>query len=231
MGWLGGRVKNTLFAFFITLLIVGSEGSPKPSEGVDTTDTTPMKDAIKTAIEWSELQDRDGVTYLPNTDKPFSGYAKRRYENEQMEILAQIKDGYVVRLKQWQENGNPKWDVGLMEGKVGVEGMPNKIKQKLMEYGHGPATHWHDNGQKQGEGNLKDGKPEGLFTLWHENGQKQVEGNYKDGKLISAVSWKPNGEKCPVTNVKDGDGIWVLYNEDGTEVGRQTYKYGNLVEP
>ena len=78
-----------------------------------------MKDAIKTAIEWSKLQDRDGVTYLPNTEKPFSGYAKRAYvkrayvkrrdENKQLEILAQFKDGYVIRVKQWKKNGTPRW--------------------------------------------------------------------------------------------------------------------------
>ena len=39
-------------------------------------------------------------------------------------MLGQFKDGYVVRLKQWFENGNPRWDVGYMEGKVGIEGKP-----------------------------------------------------------------------------------------------------------
>ena len=49
-------------------------------------------------------------------------------------------------------------------------------------------------------------------------------------KLISAVFWKPNGEKCPVSKIdKDGNGVKVLYNEDGTELGRYTYKDGELV--
>ena len=43
---------------------------------------------------------------------------------------------------------------------------------------------------------------------------------------MSAVHWKPNGEKCPVTNVKDGNGVMVFYNEDGTEEFRYTYKDG-----
>ena len=40
--------------------------------------------------------------------------------------------------------------------------------------------------------------------------------NFKAGKLISMEVWKPTGEKCPKTNVKNGNGVWVLYNEDGT---------------
>ena len=43
---------------------------------------------------------------------------------------------------------------------------------------------------------------------------------------MSAVAWKLNGEKCPETNVKDGNGVVVWYNEDGTEWFRETSKDG-----
>ena len=263
-------MKAMLFALFVALIMVGC-GEP------DLSDPDVVEDATADAVDWSKLQDRDGVTYLPNTDKPFSGYAKRGYENEQVEILAQFKDGYVVRVKQWQENGVSRWDVGLMEGKVGIKGMPWKSRPTIKEVGHGPATVWHENGQKKEEGNFKDGKRDGpatkwyengqkmyevnfkddkldgrmtwwhtneqkyeeknwkdgkrdgLWTEWYYNGQKKLERSYKDGKLMSAESWKPNGEKCPVTNVKDGNGGLVLYNEDGTEWGRAWHKDGKEV--
>ena len=70
----------------------------------------------------------------------------------------------------------------------------------------------------------------GRAERFYENGQKQSKRDYKDGKLVTSVAWKPNGEKCPVTNVKDGDGVGVRYNEDGTEKARYTYKDGELVE-
>ena len=54
------------------------------------------------------------------------------------------------------------------------------------------------------------------------------EGTYKDGKLVTIVVWKPNGKKCPVTNVVNGNGVWVYYNYDGTERYRHTYKDGEL---
>ena len=90
----------------------------------------------------------------------------------------------------------------------------------------GLLTLWYANGQKVYEGNLKDGKLDGLSTGWYENGQKAGEENFKDGKLVTATRRKPNGEKCPVTNLEYGNGVAVIYNEDGTEVLRQTYKDG-----
>ena len=77
-------------------------------------------------------------------------------------------------------------------------------------------------------GNYKDGTRDGLWTEWHENGQKSAEGNYKDGKLWTAVAWRLNGEKCPETNVVNGNGDWVWYKEDGTESWRRTYKDGEV---
>jgi antitoxin component YwqK of YwqJK toxin-antitoxin module len=46
---------------------------------------------------------------------------------------------------------------------------------------------------------------------------------------VTDVTRKPNGEKCPVTNLKDGNGVVVFYNEDGTEDFRFTYKDGERV--
>ena len=65
----------------------------------------------------------------------------------------------------------------------------------------------YPNGQIMILGQIKNGKQDGLVTKWYENGQKRQEENYKDYILMSAVGWKPNGDKCPVTNVKDGNGF------------------------
>ena len=135
------------------------------------------------------------------------------------------------------------------KGKVSSEakacphcGLPIKVEIEYYENGqmemlsflkdgerHGLWAGWYKNGQKAFEANYKDGKLNGLTTQWYANGQKELEGNYKDGKLMSAVVWKPNGEKCPVTNVNDGTGVVVWYNEDGTERWRLTYKDGEKV--
>ena len=85
---------------------------------------------------------------------------------------------------------------------------------------------WHKNGQKLYEVNYKDGKKVGLQAGWHANGQKEMEGNYKDGKVMTLVAWKINGDKCPHTNVVNGNGVVVSYFNDGTEDFRATLKDG-----
>ena len=51
----------------------------------------------------------------------------------------------------------------------------------------------------------------------------------KGGKCRQASAWKPNGEKCPVTNILNGNGVIVWYEEDGAVSHRQTYKAGKIV--
>ena len=132
-----------------------------------------------------------------------------------------------------------KWrdDLRYFEGKpftgVAVEKYKNGQKSAELNYKagkmHGLHTGWHENGQKKKEINYKDGKRDGLRTGWHENGQKREEGNFKGGKLMTSVVWKPNGKKCPHTNLADGNGIVVWYKMNGTEGGRTTFKDGEEV--
>jgi hypothetical protein len=63
-------------------------------------------------------------------------------------------------------------------------------------------------------------------TSFYESGQRESVKNYKDGKLMFAVSWKPDGEKCPDTNVKDGNGILVAYDKEGLEDTRRRFQNG-----
>ena len=63
-------------------------------------------------------------------------------------------------------------------------------------------------------------------TSFYESGQRASVKNYKDGKLMFAVSWKPDGERCPETNVKDGNGVVVSYDKEGMEHNRRSFKEG-----
>ena len=96
-----------------------------------------------------------------------------------------------------------------------------------------PYTGWvktmHDNGQIAMLGQRKDGKQDGPGTCWYPNGQKTWERTYKDDKIVTAVGWKPNGEKSD-TKVVNGNGVVVSYNNDGTEYRRWTFKDGEAVQ-
>ena len=53
---------------------------------------------------------------------------------------------------------------------------------------HGLWTEWYPNGQKRGEGTIKDAELDGLFTVWDENGQKQVEATFRDGEEVESAA-------------------------------------------
>ena len=54
-----------------------------------------------------------------------------------------------------------------------------------------------------------------------------LSGGLTMSKEWNAFSWKPDGEKCPVRKIEDGNGIWVHYLEsDGSEMARVKYENG-----
>ena len=87
----------------------------------------------------------------------------------------------------------------------------------------------YKNGQKKAEGNIKDGKEEGLTVVWHKNGQKKAEINHKNGKGDGLQRhWHENGQKKAEVNHKNGkeDGLYVEWYEDGQKAYEWNYKDG-----
>lgn len=82
------------------------------------------------------------------------------------------------------------------------------------------ALGWDKYGQKEFEGNYRDGKPYGLHTWWYENGQKKSEGNYQNGKLDGIViGWYENGKKKREANFKDGENIsYTVWDKNGNKI-------------
>ena len=70
-------------------------------------------------------------------------------------------------------------------------------------------------------------------TRWNEYGEKRWEiiytfDNLAYGDLLitTASSWLPDGSNCPLTNIKDGNGLVVLYYDDGKKMSQDKYKDG-----
>ena len=165
-------------------------------------------------VDVDQLEERDdGLSYLPNEEKPFTGVAVKKRPNGQKRLEVTWKDGKQHGLgTEWYENGQKSEEVTLKDGKP-----------------YGPYTRWYKDGQKSMEGTYKDFKKDGLWNRWYENGQKISEITYKDGKWLTATVWKPNGEKCPDTNLVNGTGVKCSYHENGQKRGEATYKDGKYI--
>lgn len=75
----------------------------------------------------------------------------------------------------------------------------------------GFQTSWYENGTKWFAGNCKNEKKEELWSQWYQSGQKKNEYKFKQDKLMQALVWKPNGDKCNEPNLVNGNGIFYEY--------------------
>ena len=133
----------------------------------------------KEPINYEEtLNERDGVFYTKDTNKPYSGPVFSLYEHGKKKEEGSIKDGKMIsRTKwEWNENGQKKSEVIYKDGKK-----------------DGLETWWDRNGQKDREWTFKDGKGNGKWTSWYENGQKRDEVTFKDNEMISEKEWNEDG--------------------------------------
>ena len=202
-------MKVTLFALFVGLLLVGCEESSTPSDPSDSSTTPEVPESPK-AID---LDDNETLEKIIAEAIDGNTLQERGNEGEKLVYEPNQHKPYTGWVKGMHDNGQIKILAQIKDGKR-----------------HGLGTGWYENGQKLLARNYKDGKPDGLGTFWYSNGQKETELNFKDDKIMSVVIWKPYGEKCPVTKIdKDGNGVMVAYNEDGTESSRSTYKDSKVV--
>ena len=75
----------------------------------------------------------------------------------------------------------------------------------------------------------KDGKENGSWFQWYRNGKKMEETSFKDGKVLQILVWKPDGIKCRESNVVNGSGLTVSYDQGGKEYLRSSYMNGEWV--
>jgi antitoxin component YwqK of YwqJK toxin-antitoxin module len=92
----------------------------------------------------------------------------------------------------------------------------------------GAAESFHSNGQKSSLMHYKDGKQHGIETAWYENGQLKTEWHWMYGDAMSAVKWKPDGTKCPLTNLRNGNGVAVWYHDNGQKKYEFNFKGGKF---
>jgi antitoxin component YwqK of YwqJK toxin-antitoxin module len=84
----------------------------------------------------------------------------------------------------------------------------------------------YDNGVKQYEGAVKNGKREGKWAYWYNNGSPWSECEYKEGRKDGRTTvWYENGYKRYEGFYKDDErsGKWTYWDEKGNPVKELTY--------
>ncbi len=88
------------------------------------------------------------------------------------------------------------------------------------------------NGEKEVEGEIKNGKRHGKWTYWHDNGKVWLEEFYKNGvKHGKMTEWYKSGEKNYEANFKNGipDGKWIFWDGKGSKLKTMEYENGKQI--
>ena len=156
-------------------------------------------------VEDSTLINKDGLMYLPDSDKPYTGEVFTNYSTGEKLYQGTYEDGLLLNYSYLNKDGSVKepinYETTLVErddfyytkdtnkpysgqvfslyddGKKKEEG--NLKDGKMISK---TEWEWYGSGKKMKEETYKDGKPDGLWTEWYKNGQKKYEGTYKDGE-------------------------------------------------
>jgi len=156
------------------------------------------------SLPFDEFKQKKGLQYTRTGEYPYTGYYVQLDERKRIRSLRHFIDGLLEGpVVSWRENGQ-KFLLGYYR---------NGEK-------HGVWTTWTDQNLKSLEQNYMAGKLDGLSTRWYKNGQKSSEQIFGNGKIISAIGWKPDGERCPSTRVVGGVGVLVVYDDYGRETKR-----------
>ena len=93
-----------------------------------------------------------------------------------------------------------------------------------------PFSGWrksfHPNGQVKSLHQYERGIVHGYAMEWYQTGQMKWKISMNQGKIVSAESWKPDSTPCPRTKVAMGNGIGIIYGEDGSVASELKWKDG-----
>jgi antitoxin component YwqK of YwqJK toxin-antitoxin module len=89
----------------------------------------------------------------------------------------------------------------------------------------GIAKTWYDSGALESQRELSDNKRNGVALAWYRDGQLMLIEEYEHDKLKKGEYFR-KGDRHPVTQVVDGEGIVTFFDSEGNFVRKASYRLG-----
>ena len=224
----------------VTLIITACNVSPKldksakpfleETEEIFSLNNTKVVDE---AILTDDLQFRDELAYVSNTDKPYSGFSKSLHENGQLESLVKFENGYVFATKFWRTDGSAEayiesnesfhfeihvglWELAdLGNSRGSFYEVFDELEPEWRSWMQEPMTIFGETVRLKSEGGTitpsEDGETITLAKLWrkivfwHESEQVVlVMFCSSEGLVDKVVTYFENGQKSSQSEFKDG---------------------------
>ena len=71
---------------------------------------------------------------------------------------------------------------------------------------------------------FQDGVRHGLMAVWYANGKRKANAEFNRGKLVSGITWKPDGAEG--SRVVDGTGTFLMFHSNGSKSRESVYDNG-----
>mgnify|MGYP001568694932 CR=1 FL=1 len=168
------------------------------------------------STDWFENKNKKSESNFVNGN--YDGLTTEWFSNGQQKLSYTYNNGNLVDGKYvtYLENGQKEKEETYKNNQVII--FSKYENGKLIETRE-LSVEFYPSGQKKSEGNLINGKKEGLWTSWYEQGQKKSEGNYKEGNQEGQWTlWYEGGKIDYEGNYNNGlrDGKGIKHYEDGT---------------
>ena len=190
-------------------------------------------------VNFTELDEFNGVTYVRYQQKPFTGVGIGYFGNGKKYRQIPYKEGRPDGLaKEWDIHGNliaeAEYTLGVRNGRE-TQYYDNGEKKLEVYYQNGKATgtvtEWYDDGKLMSRGEVLDGKYLGKHTWWYPNGQTEQIIEYRDGVAEGKVQlWHKDGTLRKVTDFAKGqpNGKSVEWYRNGNKMNESEYVNGTL---
>ena len=213
-------MKLTITLLFL-LLLIGCDYQdgpvshfPSKENPLDQPDV--LKKSLENSVDLGELRVslEQGVEVyrILGDNKLYSGWIRKTYKAGSVGYLFYCVEGRQDGLHtSWHENGK-------------------KMVERMWSNGtrHGPFTVWSTAGILESRGFMKNNLMHGLVEEFYSIGVKKSLIQYQNGKIDTFFRWKPDGTKCPNTNIIGGRGIVFHYHEDNTIDSNESYWGGEV---
>ena len=177
-------------------------------------------------VEDSTLINKDGLMYITDSDKPYTGEVFTNYSTGEKEYQGTYENGLLIQYSYLNKDGSIKEPVNI---ETLIDRGGNLFEINGQKPYTGDIFELYPNGNKKLSGSLKGGKFDGELIEYYSNGQMLIKEMYVGGvKNGSYNSWFENGQKESEETFKGGkqDGLWIRWNSDGVKIEEKTYKEG-----
>jgi len=190
------------------------------------------------SVDETTLVQKDGLMYLPDYDKPYTGEVFTKYDTGEKLYTGRYENGLLVSYLYLNKDGSEKYPINVKSLNY-RGGLYYKVNEE--EPYTGDIINYNSD-WKQYTGSIKNGKKDGIWTTWYEPEdiheytwdftpplimEKET---YNDGKIKKLILWYRNGNKKREHTWGDSglEGINTDWYENGQKESMNTYKNGKI---